>query len=318
MLAVIPNRIDQKNSFDLANKLEQSGQKQQAMDMFKRVTKVSDGDPELTNGARDRVSALDAELHTPPKVEPPKNPPAVDYRPTLEVARGLISQYHWDEAAAKLNGVPPATPDYNDLMNQINTGRREDQDFLAKKGEFGQADAKKSQAVASKNKNDAQNLKSELQSLRPFFSTETDSRDRHSSDARNLTLKIDDDIRELDPIISAPAVVDNKTPPVGPTAADEIRGIVQSFARAYDAGDKEAVLAVHQYDVKDEKKLPDVLAGIKGKGYSLRNCSEPRITGSTAVITCEAFLANVPKSPTNQLTMQLRNFNGHWMIMPAK
>jgi len=317
MLVAIPDREAQKNEFDRAANLERGGQTQQAFDAFRRVANSPHPDRDLVATANDRLKVLDAELHKP-KVEPPKNPPAVDYRPTIEAARGLISQYHWDEAAAKLNGVPPATPDYSDLMNQINTGRREDQDFLSKKNEFGSADAKKSQAVASKNKNDAQSIKSELQSLRPFFSTETDSRDRHSGDARNVTLKIDDDIRELDPIINAPVVVDNKTTPTGPTPADEIRGVVQSFAKAYDAGDKEAVLAVHQYDVKDEKKLPDALAQIKGKGYTLRNCTEPRITGSTAVITCEAFLANVPKSPTYQLTMQLRNFNGHWMIMPAK
>ena len=318
MLSVIPNRIDQKNNFDLANKLEQSGQKQQAMDTFKRVVGASNGDLELTNGARDHIKTLDAELHPPKTPEPPRNPPAVDYRSTIEAARGLISQYRWDDAATRLSGVPQSQPEYNDLMNQINIGRREDQAFLEKKGEFGQADAKKGQAVASKNKNDAQSVKNELQRLRPFFSTETDSRDRHSGDARNLTLDIDSDVKELDAVINAATVVDNKTTPTGSTAADEIRGVVQSFAKAYDAGDKEAVLAVHQYDVKDEKRLPEALAGVKGKGYTLRNCSEPRITGSTAVITCEAFLANVPKSPTSQLTMQLRNFNGHWMIMPAK
>jgi tetratricopeptide (TPR) repeat protein len=317
MLAAIPDREAQKNDFDRAVSLERSGQAQQAFDAFKKVANATHGDRDLVATANDRIRVLDAELRKP-KVEPTKNPPALDYRPSIEAARGLISQYRWDDAATKLNGVPQSQPEYNDLMNQINTGRREDQDFLAKKGEFGQDDAKKSQAVASKNKNDAQSIQSELQRLRPFFSTETDSRDRHSSEARNLTIDIDADVKELDAVINAPAVVDNKSTPTGPSAADEIRGVVQSFAKAYDAGDKEAVLAVHQYDVKDEKKLPDVLTNIKGKGYTLRNCTEPRITGNTAVITCEAFLANVPKSPTSQLTMQLRNFNGHWMIMPAK
>jgi serine/threonine-protein kinase len=317
MLSAIADRETQKNDFDRAASLERAGQTQQAFDAFKKVAGAPHGDRDLVATANDRIRVLDAELRKP-KVDSTKNP-GVDYGPTIEAARGLVSQYRWDDAAARLSGVPQSTAGYSDLMNQINTGRREDQDFLQKKAEVSQAESRKTQAVASKNKNDAQSIKSALQTLRPFFSTETGSGDRHSGDARKLTFDIDSDVKELDAVINAPVVDAGKGTPSGPTAADEIRAVVQQFAKAYDAGDKEGVLAVRQYDVKEAKKLPETLANVKGQGFVLRNCSEPIITGNTAVITCDASLTSKPNLPANKSTMQLRNFGaGRWMILTSK
>ena len=317
MLVVIPDRMAQKSNFDLASNLERSEQtQQQAYDTFKRVVNAPHADRELVAAANERMKALDAELHRP-KVEP-KNPPPVDYKPAIEAVRGLITQYRWDDAASKLSSVPPSQPEYSDLLNQINTGRRQDQDFQAKKDEFSRADARKSQAVSSKSKSDAQSAKSELQSLRPFFSTETGSGDRHSADARTVTFTIDSDVKELDAIINAPVQpkpTDGGTnaggAAVGGGDAAAIRGVLDRFAKAFGDKDVQAMRAERQYTPDQEKKLVKQLPQINGT-FSYQNCKEPQISGDAAVITCDWIRQGDKPNPS---TVHLKKFSRGWMII---
>ncbi|MGB9463920.1 MAG: protein kinase, partial [Candidatus Acidiferrum sp.] len=192
LIPVIRDRGEQMKEFQQGMKLEQSGEKQQAKDMFTRAAKSPNGDPEVTAMANNHINQIGT-IPPPPNPNPNagsdstansnpgKNPP--DYSPVLGEVRGLINQARWDDADAKLKGVPPTQPEYSDLKREIDTGRREDQDFTQKKADY-------ELAHSSKNR-DA------LRGLRPFFMGEANKQPgRHNGEARTIVTQIDADTAE--------------------------------------------------------------------------------------------------------------------------
>jgi hypothetical protein len=93
--------------------------------------------------------------------------------------------------------------------------------------------------------------------------------------------------------------------------------VVQRFAKAYDEGNLGALRAVREYDPKDEKKLPEILNSVKGKGYTLRNCTVPQISGDTGSVTCDAILTKMKDAKPFRTNIQLKNFDGQWIIVSS-
>jgi serine/threonine protein kinase len=301
-ILIIRNREEQKKSLARALELERSGQRQLAKDMFERVVTGPNGDPLLVASAKTHINQIDA-ISQPSTISnsnpnPAKNPP--DYGPVLGEVRGLISQGRWDDADAKLNSVPSTLSEYNDLKQQIGTGRRDDMQFAQAKALFQQAEANKNKDV--------------LRNLRPFFIAEANKAGRHGTDARNIASQIDMDLKQPDSASSnGGAASGGDTPHLRDVGA--IKAALDNYAKAVDNGDMYAFKAVVQLNGKDEQKLTELLNSFRGKGYTLQNCSIPDISGGTAKISCDAVLTKIPNNKRQRTKFQLALVNGRWMIV---
>jgi serine/threonine protein kinase len=303
-LLVIADREAQKKSLAQALALEQSGQKQQAKDIFQQVAAAPNGDPVLVASAKTHIDQIGA-ISQPSVVanaspNPPKNPP--DYGPVWGEVRGLIGQARWDDADAKLNGVPSALPEYSGLKQQIDKGRREDLEFSRVKTAFLQAEA-------AKNRN-------ALRNLRPYFMAEANKAERHSGDARNIVSQIDADLRESGSALpNSGGVSGGGAPHLGDLGS--IKATLDFFARAMENGDIYALKAVAQLNEKDQERIFGQLNASRGKGYALQNCSVPDISGQTAKVSCDAVMTRVPNSKRQRIKFQLSLLNGRWTIVSA-
>lgn len=308
-LAMIRNREEQRKALDQALQLERGGQKQQAKDLFEQVATAPNGDSEIAATAKNHISQIAASAQPANTnggantgantgTNAGKNPP--DYGPALGDVRGLIAQGRWDDADAKLNGIPPTAPNYSDLKQQISNGRRDDLLYSQEKALFQQADA-------SKNKN-------ALRSLRPFFMAEANKVGRRGGDARNVVNQIDLDLRAPDVTASnGGRGAGDDAPHLGEFG--DIKAAINAYAKALDNGDQYALRAVAQVNAKDEQKMPGILNAIRGKGYMFQNCSTPEVNGPSAKVTCDAILANVPGSKKQKTKIQLAVIGGRWMIV---
>ncbi len=289
LIVVLRDRQEQKSEFDEGMRLERAGKKKQAKDTFTRVVKAPNGDLDLVASAKNEIDQIGAIPE-----------PAPDYSAAIGEVRNLIGQGRWDDASAKLSSVPPTQPQYNELKQQLETGRSEDQYFQKMKTAFtGAATTKNADA---------------LRTLRPYFMTEIGKADRHSDDARSIVTQIDADVKELDA---------NKTPGgggvVNSRAADiaAIKDVLSRYAAAYDAGDLQALIAVRQFNTKDQGKLQDLLPGVKGKGYTLQNCSAPEMGRTTARVSCTGVFTKASDLKPQPITFELRRNNGQWIIVAS-
>ncbi len=308
LLIVIRDREEQKKTLEQATQLEKSGAKQQAKDMFARVMKAPNGDPELVASARqqfDQIGVIAPPPNPNPNPNPPPPRPAPDYGPVLGEVRGLVGQGKWDEAEGKLNGVPAGQGDYNELKRQIESGRQEDTDFNARKGAASKAVLDKNETV--------------LKESSKYFAPIASQGGRHAGEATDIVARIDRTLKEIDnskaPSGGNSAGNGGTTPVSNDVAA--INSVIQRFAKAYDEGNLGALRAVREYDPKDEKKLPDILNSVKGKGYTLRNCTVPQISGDTGIVTCDAILTKMKDAKPFRTNIQLKNFDGQWIIISS-
>ena len=301
LLLVIRNREEQKKSFAQASGLEQSGQKQQAKEMFERVVASPNGDSALVASAKTHINQIAAisqpstSSNTNPS--PTKNPP--DFGPVIGEVRGLISQGRWDDADARLKGMPSTLDSYNDLKQQIASGRREDQQFAQAKALFQQAKANKNSNV--------------LRNLRPFFLAEANKAGTHGGDARNIVSQIDAALNATDSARSNGGVGGGDAPHLRDVGG--IKAALDNYARAVDNGDMYAFKAVVQLNAKDAQKLSELLNSFRGTGYALQNCSNPDISGGAAKVSCDAVTTKIPNSKRQRTKFQLALVSGRWMIV---
>jgi serine/threonine-protein kinase len=303
-LLAIADREAQKKLLAQAIALEQSGQKQQAKDAFEQVAAAPNGDPVLVASAKTHIDQIGAISQPPPSANVNANPPksSPDYGPVLGEVRGLISQARWDDADAKLSGVPATLPEYNDLKQQINNGRREDLEFSRVKTAFLQAEAAKNRIA--------------LRNLRPYFMAEANKAGRHGGDARNIVGQIDADLRESGSALpNGGGVSGGNAPHLGDLGS--IKAPLDFFARAMENGDIFALKAVAHLNEKDQERLFKQLNESRGKGYALQNCSVPDISGQTAKVSCDAVMTRVPNSKRQRIKFQLSLLNGRWTIVSA-
>ena len=302
LIVVLRDREEQKKAFDEGMQLEKSGKKRQAKDAFARVVKAPNGDLDLVASAKNEIDQIGAIPEPPPTPDAGHNPNSSnntpDYTATMGEVRELIGQGRWDDASAKLSSIPPTQPDYNELKQLLETGRREDQYYGQMKTAF-------NSAHASKNK-DA------LVTLLPYFTTEVGKADRHSQDAGVVVTEIASDLKEIDAGKSSGGTANGK----GSEAA-AINDVLRRYAAAYDAGDMLALTAVRQFDVKDQGRLQDLLSGLRGKGYTLQNCTPPQVGRVTARVSCIGVFTKASDIKPQPITFELRRINGQWIIVAS-
>jgi hypothetical protein len=103
----------------------------------------------------------------------------------------------------------------------------------------------------------------------------------------------------------------------GPSESAEVMRVVNQYAVAVANGDLAAVKAVRELRPNEEKIMVDSLKATKGKGYALRNCSNPEFTGDTAKVSCDTLLTLSPNSAPGHVTFFLKQQkDGQWLIVP--
>jgi len=306
LIPVIRDRVEQKKNLEQAKQLESSGQKQQAKDMFTRVVKSPNGDPELVASARNQIEKLGTITAPPsnpnPTPPPPKNSP--DYAPVLGEARTLINQARWDDADAKLNGLPPSQPEYKELKRQVDAGRQEDQEFSARLNTV-------SKAVLDKNEG-------ALKDSSKYFSPIASKGGRHAAEASDIVARIDRALKEIE----APRPLGNATGG-GTSAIDAtaIRAVVDSFAIAMSERNLNKVRSVRKLSDADEKIYKQSLEALsRTKGYRMivQSCSAPQLSGETVTVSCTVLNEGqgIKPTPLTQ-TYSLQRIEGRWMIIAS-
>jgi tetratricopeptide (TPR) repeat protein len=303
LIPVIRDREEQKKNLEQAKQLESSGQKQQAKDMFARVVKSPNGDPELAASARgqiERIGTISAPPANPnPNPALPKYPP--NYAPALGEARTLINQARWDDADAKLNGVPPTEPEYKDLKRQIDTGRQEDQEFNTRLNTV-------SKAVLDKNEN-------VLKDSSKYFNPIASKGGRHAAEASDIAARIDRALKDIE----TPKTTMNGSSGAPSIDATAIRAVVDTFAIAMSERNLDKVRSVRRLSGDDEKaykKSLDALSHTKGFRMVVQSCEAPQLSGDTVTVTCRILNEgqNIKSDPFTQI-YSLQRIGGKWMIV---
>jgi serine/threonine protein kinase len=305
LLGVIRDREEQKRTLEQAVQLERSGAKQQAKDMFARVMKAPNGDPELVASARtqfDQIGVIAPPPNPNPNPNPPKNTP--DYGPVLGEVRGLIGQARWDDAEVKLNGVPPGQAEYNDLRRQIEGGRQEDQDFNTRKGTV-------SRAVLDKNE-------AALKDSSKFFIPIASQGGRHAAEANDIVGRIDRTLKEIDSSKTTTSGTGGGSTSIDATA---IRSVVDSFALAMSERNLDKIRSVRRLSAADEKTYKQSLEALgKTKGYRMivQSCTAPQSSGETVNVSCTVLNEGQGIKPTPITQMySLQRIDGRWMIIAS-
>jgi serine/threonine protein kinase len=117
--------------------------------------------------------------------QPLQLPSTTRYAPVLSDTEEYIAQGRWDEADARLNGLPTTLPEYGELKAQIAAGRREDNDFNSRKTAVDRAEYPKNEQ--------------ELRTLLDYFNGVAGQRGRHSSEAQELVARIERDLNPAPP-----------------------------------------------------------------------------------------------------------------------
>jgi len=305
LIPVIRDREEQKKNLEQAKQFESSGQKQQAKDMFTRVVKSPNGDPELVASARNQLGRIGTISAPPsnPNPNPPasKNPP--DYAPALGEVRTLISQARWDDADTKLNSVPPAQPEYKDLKRQIDSGRQEDQEFSARLNTV-------SKAVLDKNEN-------VLKDSSKYFSSIASKGGRHGAEASDIVARVDRALKEME----TPKTTSNGSGGAPSIDATAIRAVVDTFAIAMSERNLEKIRGVRRLSGEDEKaykKTLDALSHTKGFRMVVQSCEAPQLSGDTVTVSCRILNEGqgIKPTPLTQ-TYFLQRIDGRWMIVAS-
>jgi eukaryotic-like serine/threonine-protein kinase len=303
LLGVIRDREEQKRNYDQAVQLERVGAKQQAKDLFGRVMKAPNGDPELAASAKNEMDQMGVvQPSTNANTNPPKNQP--EYAPVLGEVRSLISQGRWDDAEVKLNGVPPIVAEYNDLRRQIESGRQEDQEFTVRRGAV-------SRAVLDKNE-------TALRDASKYFMPIANQGGRHAAEANEIVGRIDRTLKEIDGSKTGSNGANSGTAAVDATA---IRSVVDSFALAMTEKNLDKIRSVRRLSPADEKtyKLSlEALGRTKGYRMIVQSCAAPQLSGDTVIVSCTVLNEGqgIKPTPITQ-TYSLQRIEGRWMIVAS-
>ena len=277
VLQEIRNREEQKRAFDEGTRLENVGQTGPAKAQYEQAENISNGDPDISARAKERIKRMDA--YRPP----PPPPPSRNYDAQIRDADRYVSEEQWYNAEKSLNGVPETQPRYRELKRRIADGRQQERDFSQKITEVTQAEVGKN--------------KDELRHLEAFFATWADKPGRNSAEARNMVKRIEVDLK----------------PPVNEDV--EIKKTLDAYAKAYDAGDLAGVRALRQWTSAEEKGFLDSRKYTKGKGFTLIDCNNLKIHGDDANISCEETFAKDPSIRRRRYNITLSHHRGTWIII---
>jgi tetratricopeptide (TPR) repeat protein len=270
-----------------------------ARDEARQVIASPDPVPSWVQQAQDLIARIPAAPATPPAPAEP-SPAAAEIQSAVRDAETLVQQGQykaaWDKAAAieQLKGDPST------LREVIKN---------AEETRYQQLNS----SYLTANKQDPAELQNVLLSFQQFLPNAVN----RQADAQKYIQEISSEIAALNaprPSTPAatPAVVANN--PANDIA--EIQALLNRYAQAVANGDLNGVKAVRQLSPSDEKRMADSLKAMKGKGFALRNCSAPAITGDNAKVSCDTVLTGSKDTPPGQVTISLERVNGHWKIVP--
>jgi eukaryotic-like serine/threonine-protein kinase len=277
LLQEIRNREEQERAFDEGTRLENVGQRDPAKTQYEHAENVSNGDPDISTRAKEGIKRIDA--YQPP----PPPPPLKNYDAQIQDADRYAIEGQWDNAEKSLNGVPETQPRYQELKRKIADGRQQDKDFSQKITEVTQAEVGKNM--------------DELRHLQAFFATWANKPGRHSGEANNMVKQIEADLK----------------PPVN--EAEEIKKILDAYAKAYDAGDLTGIRALRQWTSADWKQFLDNRKYFKGKGFTLMDCNNPKINGDVANLSCEVAFLKAPSVERRRYNITLSHSHAAWIII---
>lgn len=109
-------------------------------------------------------------------------------------------------------------------------------------------------------------------------------------------------------------VADAKAVPLDGPA---IKAILDDYGDAMASGDLEKVKAVREVRGFEEKEMIEILKDTKGKGFALRKCSAPDVTGLTAIVSCDMFLTKGNGTPPANVTFYLKRIYDRWFILSS-
>jgi tetratricopeptide (TPR) repeat protein len=303
LLAVIRDRQEQKKNLEQAVQLERVGAKQQARELFGRVMKAPNGDPELAASAKNEMDQLGV-IQPPPNTNPNPGKNQPEYGPVLGEVRSLINQGRWDDAESKLNGVPPTATEYNDLRRQIEGGRQEDQEFIARRGAASRAVLDKNETV--------------LKESSKYFIPIANQGGRHAAEANEIVTRIERTLKEIDSSRTSSNGANSGTTMVDATA---IRSVVDSFALAMTEKNLDKIRSVRRLSPADEKtyKLSlEALGRTRGYRMIVQSCAAPQLSGETVIVSCTVLNEGqgIKPTPITQ-TYSLQRIDGRWMIVAS-
>jgi len=99
--------------------------------------------------------------------------------------------------------------------------------------------------------------------------------------------------------------------------ATSVRTVLDHYAEAVASGDLEKVKAVRQVRGNEEKKMIESLKDTKEKGFALRNCLAPEITGDNARVNCDVLLTRSKDTSPGHVTFFLKRIYGQWFILSS-
>jgi serine/threonine protein kinase len=261
---------------------------------------------------RGQTTTAPPPVQNPPTSQPPVQTPApapapVDYGPVIAIVQSDVSKGRWDDADSALNRLPQTQQQYAQLKGQIDAGRREDNDFNARKNDF---------ATAERAKNEAS-----LKSDRDAFNALVNQQGRHGAEARDLVARIDKDLSDL---VASRQPTPTPPPVQPPAAAGEdpkvaIRGVFEQLSSAFAGRD---LNGVRQVWTAIPKNVADTLGKSFGSTKSFsRNFAPVNITvnGDTAVVSgtyTGAFTIGSSSTPSNgTFQANLKKDGSRWSVV---
>ncbi len=263
-----------------------------------RVINTADGDPVLVRQAQDLTTRVPAAPSVVPIAVQPTVSPEV--QGMTRDTESLIQQGQYKAAWSRTAAIEQLKGDASLLRQAIRA-----------------AEENRFQELSSRHLAASKTNRSELQSLLGAYQLFADNTANKELEARKYVDQITREIAALD---TAPANPSAAQPvlTIGPdNDAAAIKQVLNRYAEAVATGDLEKVKAVRQLKGNEEKKMIESLKVTKGKGYAIRNCSNPEITGNNARASCYVVLSELKDIQPAQVTFLLKRIYNQWFILSS-
>jgi tetratricopeptide (TPR) repeat protein len=305
------NRLQQQQHLNRAQNYFESKNYSAAKNEANQVIATADGDSGFAKQAQDLIARIPAATpsspaNSPNTTQPPTPAPVVSpaVQGLLSEATGLVQQGQYKAAWDKAAALEKAGGDANTLRQNI---RSAEDNKLQQLG----------LGYVGVNKQSRPDLQTLLTSVQQFANNTANKQ----SEANRYATQIANDIAAIDTAAAKPPAQPAAGQPSGVNPASPaedaaaIQRTLDRYAQAVANGNLAAVKSVRQLTPTEERKMASSLAAMRGKGYSLRNCSHPEITSDSAQVTCEALLTRSKDAPSVRANFLLRKQAGQWAVV---
>ena len=292
------NRSQQQQHFTQAQNYFNGKNYDAAREEARQAINSQDPDPVLVQQTQELIARIpSAPVPTPSPGQPS---PAPEIQGLMRNAEALLQQGQFKGALDKAASIEQLKGDAGALRQAIRTAEETRYQEL------------NSQYLST----DKQNA-SQLQDLLVAFQQFEQNAVSRQADSKKYCDQISSEIAALSAIRAS-----SPTPAPAPPAAvvplgnpADVQAVLNRYAQAVANGDLAGVKAVRQLGPSDEKKMADSLKAMKGRGFALRNCITPEITGDTAKASCDTVLTGSKDTPPGHHTFSLMRVNGQWIII---